>query len=364
MSFIEKALKKVSSIDKGATHPSTEGNIVHSRQRSAKPVIVEPALVQTNSESEARNKSDTESPENMNISLAANTDTSGTNKDLDVTPIKSDHTITEAKKVNINRTNKYSSPKKTSADFLSITEFLQDKKILPPNKDLLGQNADEYRIIKRPILNNAFGNESQQIKHSNLLLVTSALPNEGKTNVAINIALSIAHEVNNTVLLIDADIAKADTSRIFDVDNQQGLIDLLVDDSLDIEDVLVETAVPGFKILPAGSDLTVKNELLASDQMRELLDEISNRYSDRMVVIDSPPLLVTAESRVICGLAGQIALVIEAARTPKPQAMDAVNMLDTDKPVNVIMNKTNRNFGFGQYGTYSYGYGFGTRRQS
>lgn len=362
MSFIEKALKKVSALDKGATHPDTKGNIVLPRQRTAKQ-SVEVSIPDNNFEEEQHESEILQLANNLTAADAANNEAVTETLKPVKNAIQANEDESAIQKIKVKRTNKYSSPKKTSDDFLKITKFLQEKDVLPKNEKLLAQNADEYRIIKRPILANAFGAEAQLCEDGNLLLVTSALPNEGKTNVAINVALSIAHEVNNTVLLIDADIAKADTSRIFNVDDKQGLIDLLVDETLDIEDVLVETSVPGFKILPAGSDLTVKNELLASNQMRELLNEISKRYSDRMIVIDSPPILVTAESRVICELAGQIALVIEAARTPKPQVIDALTMLDGDKPINIIMNKTNRNFGFGQYGTYSYGYGFGTRRQ-
>lgn len=328
MSIIEKAMNKISSVDKGATHPETKNNIVKPRKRKRANVT------------QALNNS-----EHME----------------DLTEIDFDeekptlHTETEA----VNK-RKHATPLKKTADFESITRHLQAKDILPKD-ELLPQNADEYRIIKRPLLENAFGSQSRLYKDSNLLMVTSSLPNEGKTHIAINIALSIAHEVNNTVLLIDADIAKADTSIAFDVEDKKGLIDLLVDDSLDIEDVLVETGVPGFKVMPAGSDFTVKNELLASRQMRELLDELSTRYPDRMIVVDAPPLLVTAESRVISSLAGQVVLVVESAKTSKPQVSDAVSMLDKDKPVNIVLNKTSRNFGFSQYGTYGYGYGYGSR---
>ncbi len=253
-----------------------------------------------------------------------------------------------------------STPKKKPSDFVAVNKLLQEKGVLPSD-ELLTQNADEFRIIKRPILANAFGAQSQLYDNPNLLMVTSSLPNEGKTNIAVNIALSIAHELNNTVLLIDADIAKADTSLIFDVEDKPGLIDLLVDENLDVDKVLVETGVPGFQVLPAGSDYTVKNELLASRQMRDLLEELTSRYPDRMIVIDSPPLLVTAESRIVSTLVGQIALVIESAGTSKHQVADAAAMLERDKPINLILNKTSRNFGLAQYGTYGYGYGYGSR---
>ena len=331
MSIIEKAMNKISSIDKGATHPETENNIVRSRRRKGRAeVSVEPDDIL---------------------------------EDLTEIDYDDQADVVEEKPVSSTPSGNYKTRLKKATDFDDLTKHLQKKNVLPEKSEQLSQNADEYRIIKRPILTNAFGPQESLYPEGNLLMVTSALPNEGKTNVAINIALSIAHEVNNTVLLIDADIAKADTSRVFDVEDKKGLIDLLVDDSLDIEDVLIETGVPGFKVMPAGSDYTVKNELLASKQMRDLLTELSTRYPDRMVVIDSPPLLVTAESRVVSSLAGQIALVIEAAKTPKPQVHDAVSILDKDKPINIILNKTNRNFGFGQYGTYGYGYGYGSRSQ-
>ena len=332
MSIIEKAMNKISSIDKGATHEDTQSNIVKPRKRGrSRPAVAKPEL-----DDQLLDLTEIDYSEQADASSPSPADT-GSGK----------------------RPSHYAPVKKTD-DFKAITQLLQSKNILPKD-ELLAQNADEYRIIKRPILANAFGPQSSLCPDGNMLMITSSLPNEGKTHVAINIALSLAHEVNNTVLLIDADIAKAHTSTVFGVEDRKGLIDLLVDESLDIEDVLVETGIPGFKVMPAGSDHTVKNELLASKQMRNLLNELSQRYPDRMIVIDSPPLLVTAESRLVSSLAGQIALVIEAARTSKHQVKDAVAMLDSDKPINIILNKTNRNFGLGQYGTYGYGYGYGSR---
>ncbi len=330
MSIIEKAMNKITSIDKGATHEDTQSSIVKPRKRSRPRTAAAVPEVE----------------EQLDLTEIDYGDQPAANSETELRNSKQGH---------------YAPVKKT-ADFQAITHALQQKNVLPRD-ELLAQNADEYRIIKRPILANAFGPQSSLCPDGNMLMITSSLPNEGKTHVAVNIALSLAHEVNNTVLLIDADIAKAHTSSVFDVEDRKGLIDLLVDETLDIEDVLVETGIPGFKVMPAGSDHTVKNELLASKQMRNLLNELSQRYPDRMIVIDSPPLLVTAESRLVSSLAGQIGLVIEAARTSKHQVKDAVAMLDKDKPINIILNKTNRNFGLGQYGTYGYGYGYGSRLQ-
>lgn len=237
-----------------------------------------------------------------------------------------------------------------------VLEHLQSIGVLPIN-DQLQRNKDEYRRIKRPLLANAYGQSVTHVEQGNVILISSSLPMEGKTHNSINLALSIAREMNHNVLLVDADVAKADVSRAFDAYDAIGLTDLLLDESLNVNDVLMPTGIPGFTLLPAGHHHFDTTELLASDRMRNLVNDLASHDENQLVLIDSPPVLVASDPQVLASLAGQIILIIEAVKTPRHIVTQAINLLDTDKPVNLVLNKSNRSLGFAYYGAYYYGYG-------
>ncbi len=217
---------------------------------------------------------------------------------------------------------------------------------------------NSYRRIKRPVLANAFGKESQIVENGNLVMITSSLPGEGKTYSSINLAMSIAIEMDRTVLLVDADLPKSSTTKLFGLENELGLTDVLAGKA-NLGDVIVSTDLQDFKILPAGKKHAHSSELLSSDKMLLVINELATRYPDRLVMFDSPPLLATAEAQILAGLVGQIILVIEADRTLKHNVRDAINMLDRDKAIGVILNKTQRSGGSDYYGD-GYGYGYGS----
>ena len=188
--------------------------------------------------------------------------------------------------------------------------------------------------------------------------MTSALAGEGKTFTSINLAMSIAMEMDKTVLLIDADVAKPDVTARLGIEAEKGLIDVLLDDGLTLPDVLLRTDIPKLTLLPSGSRHVHSTELLASERMRQLTLELSTRYSDRIVIFDSPPLLLTSEARVLAGLMGQIVLVTEESKTPQHAVKEAVGMLDANEIVGIVMNKGAHRKdvdGYGGYGYYPYG---------
>jgi hypothetical protein len=137
------------------------------------------------------------------------------------------------------------------------------------------QIAEEFRVIKRPIIRNAVGRGA--VKHGNLVMVTSALPSEGKTFTSLNLALSIATEIDSTVLLVDGDVAHPSIPEIIGAPHGPGLLDLLTRDDLDFGDALVKTNIEKLSLLPAGTRHRRSTELLASEQMASLLREISKR---------------------------------------------------------------------------------------
>jgi len=214
---------------------------------------------------------------------------------------------------------------------------------------------EDFRIIKRPLLQRAFGERSPTGKPGNLIMVTSSLPGEGKTYTAINLAMSIAMELDHTVLLVDADVARPSVLRTLGLPNQRGLMDILVDDKLDMADVMLRTNVDTLSILPAGTSTPRATELLASSTMSNLVNEIANRYPDRIVIFDSPPLLLTSESRVLASHMGQIVMVVEAQTTTQHAVKEALSQLEGFDNVNLIYNKTRDLPGIEE--TYDYHYG-------
>jgi receptor protein-tyrosine kinase len=219
------------------------------------------------------------------------------------------------------------------------------------------QIADEFRVIKRPIIRNALGRAGAKLRNGNLVLVTSALPGEGKTFTALNLAMSVAMEYDNTVLLVDGDVAHPGLPRLIGVPESPGLLDLLTNESLDVADALVKTNVEKLSVLPAGSAHRRATELLASEQMVSLLAEISSRYHDRIIIFDSPPLLATTEARVLATHMGQIIMVVAAESTSQNTLSQALATIESCEVVLMMLNKASRAIA----GTYGYYPGDGDR---
>jgi protein-tyrosine kinase len=215
--------------------------------------------------------------------------------------------------------------------------------------------VEDFRIIKRPLIKRAFAERAPGDLPGNLIMVTSSLPGEGKTYCAINLAMSIAMELDHTVLLIDADVARPSVLRTLGLPAQRGLMDILVDESLDLSDVMLRTNVPTLAILPAGTSTPRATELLASAAMTNLVLEIAHRYPDRIVIFDSPPLLLTSEARVLASHMGQIAVVVESETTTQHAVKESLSQLEGCANVNLIYNKTREFPGIEESYDYHYG---------
>jgi len=218
------------------------------------------------------------------------------------------------------------------------------------------QAVEEYRNIKRPLVSNAFGKGSEGITRANLILITSSLPGEGKTFTAINLALSIANERDKQVLLIDADVARPSISRVLGIKSGPGLIDYLDREDVSFSDISLSTNMPGLRIIPAGKLHKHSTELLSSNKMALLAEELSSRYPDRLIIFDSPPLLAATQGEILAKLVGQVVLVIEAEKTMQSVVMESVDKLASCDVVLALFNKSRRSKDGGYYG-YGYGYG-------
>ena len=220
--------------------------------------------------------------------------------------------------------------------------------------------AEEFRVIKRPLLRNATDAGPARIANANLIMVTSAMPGEGKTFSAINLAISMAMELDYTVLLVDADVSRPSVFRQLGLPPERGLMDVLAGEVTDLSDVLLRTNIEKLSILPAGMPHQRATELLASENMNRLLKQIASRYSDRIVVFDSPPLLVTTESRVLATHMGQVVLVVESERTTHSSVKQALATIESC-PIKLMMLNKSRHSGPGSYYGYGYGYGYGEK---
>ena len=220
--------------------------------------------------------------------------------------------------------------------------------------------ADEYRVIKRPLISNAVARGAAALKHGNLIMVTSALAGEGKSFTSINLAMSIAAELDHTVLLVDADVARPSVLRVLGLPDSPGLLDLL-EGKAEMHDVLLKTNIDKLTLLPSGTPHARATELLASDAMRLLLDDISRRYPDRIVIFDSPPLVLTTEARVLATQMGQIIMVVQAGKTLQADVQLALSYIENCPVKMMVLNKV-RAETKGSYG-YGYGYGYGSDRE-
>lgn len=199
--------------------------------------------------------------------------------------------------------------------------------------------TNELRVIKRPLIRNVMAVGAAAIPKANLIMVTSALPGEGKSFTAINLAMSIAAEVDNTVMLVDADVVCPSVLQTLGLPPRPGLLNLLREESVEFSDVLLRTNIEKLSILPSGTSCAGATELLASDAMAALLDEMAGRYSDRILVFDSPPLLVTTESHVLASRMGQIVFVVDAETTLQRDVMFGLASIDACPVKLMVLNR-------------------------
>jgi protein-tyrosine kinase len=217
--------------------------------------------------------------------------------------------------------------------------------------------ADEYRAIKRPLLKTVHDLKAMNQENNNTIMVTSSLAGEGKSFTSISLAMSMVMERDYTVLLVEADLKKPSITNYMGIDSvTRGLADYLVNDKTDLQEYLLHTNVPKLTILPAGICHENASELMSSLNMRRLMHELSSRYSDRIIIFDSSPLLLSGGALALTSLVGQIVFVVEAGKTLKSVVTDAYQMLDKNKPIGVVVNKSKTGEGAGMYGQYgSYG---------
>jgi capsular exopolysaccharide synthesis family protein len=232
---------------------------------------------------------------------------------------------------------------------LRISETMLQQLGMGTVDDLEYQRAAEYRHIKRQVVTEIHQNPAGRV-----VLVASALAGEGKSFTSANLARSLAMEPDYSVLLVDADTVKPALSRAFQLMDRPGLMNALVDESRDIESLVLTTDIEGLSVLPAGSASENATEYFASERMRQLLETLLS-VPNRILVVDSLPLLLTTEARALAPLASQLLLVVRADVTPQAAVQQALSLIPEGVNVKLLLNAVERTRLTRYLG---YGYGF------
>ncbi|MGB0748679.1 MAG: XrtA-associated tyrosine autokinase [Magnetospiraceae bacterium] len=240
-------------------------------------------------------------------------------------------------------------------------DHLTDEGLLSPKKSR-SNLAEEFRVIKRGLLEKAMDPAGGR---NNLIMVTSAAPREGKTQTAVNLAMSIAKEVDLYVMLIDADLSRPKVLDRLGIEKSKisgflGLTDLLERPELDVRDVILKTNIPNFSLISSGKQHPLGTELLASQRAHTIIEEIAKRYRNRIIIFDTAPVLASSEGGALEPHVGQIVFVVEAERTKEEMVIEGLEMLDADEKIGLILNKVKTRFLIGgpsgYYGKYYYQY--------
>ena len=255
-------------------------------------------------------------------------------------------------------------PSSTNEENTMLTD--QHQKIVKPSDiagTFSGNNID--RNLVALINPNSFEAEQFKLLRTNLLfpvsgkpprtiMITSAVPGEGKSFVAANLAVSIAQGINEHVLLMDCDMRMPSIHRSFGFGNVYGLSDYLANGA-SLSSSLLKTKVEKLTILPGGKRQHNPAELLASEKMSQLLTDVKTRYPDRYIVIDSPPPQLTAETGAIARQVDGIIIVVKFGITRRELVEDTLKKLDKKKILGVIINRfdiQSMKYGYGRYGKY------------
>jgi exopolysaccharide/PEP-CTERM locus tyrosine autokinase len=210
--------------------------------------------------------------------------------------------------------------------------------LAPIEDEATARFADELRRVKRPLLNNLDRPRANALTHGERIVVTSAVPGEGKTFTAINLAMSLAREPDFEVLLIDGDIPKANITQVLGLQEHAGLMDVLADETRHPAEAIAETDVPNLRVVPAGQRHPLTAELFGGRRMNYVLDALGKHNRQRLMVFDSSPLLATSESQVMAAHMGQVLMIVAAGRTRKQELNTALQSLDESQYIGFVLN--------------------------
>jgi len=198
-------------------------------------------------------------------------------------------------------------------------------------KNPLSHISEEYRKLCTRIFS------VTEKKDQNTLLVTSSAMGEGKSLTSVNLATVIASKIDHTVLLVDCDLRNPTMHKYFGLTPEVGLVDYLKG-NIELEDALINTGIGRMTLLPAGTPPDNPVELLSSNKMQQLIRDIKERYKNRYIIIDSTPVLSTAESIAIAGQVDGVIFVVRERMVPKKEVIHALSLLKGANLLGVVLN--------------------------
>lgn len=235
-------------------------------------------------------------------------------------------------------------------------DLLSAQNLIVPDGVVTGL-SEEFRIVKRQLLLAARGGKGfDAVPHGERILVCSAHPDEGKTYCAINLALSMASEKDNRVLLVDADFAKPSVLSTLGIENGPGFMDALADDRVEAESFIIETDIEGFSVLPAGSRTNQDTEYLAAARTAQIIDDLTRADPSRIIIFDSPPALAASPASVLALHVGQVLMIVHADETTDSALRDALGLLSGCDHMQLLLNRAKFSPTGRKFGNY-YGYG-------
>jgi len=243
-------------------------------------------------------------------------------------------------------------PTRAAASGVAIDRrMLAEKGLLVPGAPI-GALVEEFRQVKRQLLQTARIVKKSDGDRSRTVLVCSARPNDGKTYCAVNLAIAMAAERDVEVLLVDADFAKPDVMTRLGLMDGPGLLDALADPTVDIEACVVTTDIPQLSLLPAGTKSNNDTELLASRRTGEVIAALLAADPKRLLIFDSPPALAATPASVLANHAGQVMLVVRADRTSEGDLREAVALLEGCDHIQLVLNAVSFAPGGRRFGGY------------
>jgi len=210
--------------------------------------------------------------------------------------------------------------------------------------------SEEVRLLKQDVVGNF---HEAAVPRSNLIMVTSPNPGEGKTFTTLNLAISLACDPDFNVLLVDADFANPQIAKYLGLSPSGGLLDVLADETKDLSEVILRTSIEHLGLIAAGHAHDMSVELLGSKRMLALAQELADRYPDRLVLFDTPPLLASVDPTVLAKRMGQVLLVVEAERTNKQDIQQSLDLLPSEAYLGLVLNKGS-GLGASTYSHYGY----------
>jgi len=191
---------------------------------------------------------------------------------------------------------------------------------------------DSYKVLRQQIL------RSIADLGGNAIMITSTLPGEGKTLTAINLAFTFAREFEQTVLLVDCDLKRQNIHEVLGYESDKGLVNYLLAECA-ITDLIVWPSIEKLTIISGGKTIDESSEVLGSPLMKELVADMKNRYPERYVIFDVPPVLAGADAMIFANLMDHILVVVEADKTAMPDLKMALDMLPKEKVRGLILNR-------------------------